>query len=170
MVGQTSESNTAAQRLAASRAPQAATRLRPGSDTGGSLANNGIQQQQRLWRQVASAWEDSWRLSGSCSHLKHEVYGAEPIGSEAEAGAGGGGTGRARTKHKTNGNNLDVWRALVARVPGRSLLGRLLHLRLPLSFGLQVPALPFLEATLLVLCLRLRPHKEGKGAASACCE
>lgn len=33
----------------------------------GSTSNNG------LWRQMASAWEDSWRLSGSFSHLKHEV-------------------------------------------------------------------------------------------------
>lgn len=78
--------------------------------------------------------------------------------------------GLARTRHKTNGNNLDVWRALVARVPGRSLLGRLLHLRLPLSFGLQVPALPFLKATLLILCLRLRPQKECETAVSACYE
>lgn len=83
-----------------------------------------------------------------------------------QAGAGGG-MGLARTRHKMNGNNLDVWRALVARVPGRSLLHRLLHLRLPLSFGLQVPALPFLKATLLVLRLRLRPRKECKAAVSA---
>lgn len=83
-----------------------------------------------------------------------------------QAGAGGG-MGLARTGHKTNRNNLDVWQT---RVPARSLLGSLLHLRLPLGFGLQVPALPFLEATLLVLCLCLRPQKECKAAASACCE
>lgn len=86
-----------------------------------------------------------------------------------QAGAGGG-MGLARTGHKTNGNNLDVWRALVARVPDRSLLGSLLHLRLPLGFGLQVPALPFLEATLLVLCLRLRPQNKCRAVASVCCE
>lgn len=90
MVGQTSESNTAAQRLAASRAPQATTRLRPGSDTGGSVAN-GIKQQQRLWRQMASTWEDSWGLSGSFSCLKHEVYSAEPFSRKAEAPAAGWG-------------------------------------------------------------------------------
>lgn len=83
-----------------------------------------------------------------------------------QAGAGGG-MGLARTGHKTNRNNLDVWRA---RVPARSLLGSLLHLRLPLGFGLQVPALPFLEATLLVLCLRLRTQRECKAAVSVCCE
>lgn len=97
---------------------------------------------------------------GFQSHLKHEVCGAEPSSSEAvELAAGWGGrrrgAGAGRTQ-KTNGKNLYAnlyaWRALVAH---RSLLGSLLlHLRLPLGFGLQVPALPFLEATLLVLCLR----------------
>lgn len=86
--------------------------------------------------------------------------------SRQQAGAGGG-TGLARAGHKTNGNNLYAWRALV---PHRSLLGSLLlHLRLPLGFGLQVPALPFLEATLLVLCLGLRSQKERKAAVSVCC-
>lgn len=89
--------------------------------------------------------------------------------SQQQAGAGGG-MGLARAGHKTNGNNLYVWWALVAGVPDRSLLGSLLHLRLPLGFGLQVPALPFLEATLLVLCLRLRSQKECKAAASVYCK
>lgn len=90
MVEQTSESNTAAQRLAASHAPQATTRLRPGPDTGGSTTNR-IKQRQRIWMQMASAWEDSWGLSGSFSHLKHGICGAEPISSEAAAPAAGWG-------------------------------------------------------------------------------
>lgn len=164
MEGQTSESNTAAQRLAASHAPQATTHLlHPGSGTGGSVTN-GINQQQ--WALEADG-ERLGRLLEAFRELQPpEARGLTVLSPSAakrrrrqQAGAGGG-MGLARTRHKkTNGNNLDVWRALVARVPGRSLLGGLLHLRLPLSFGLQVPALPFLEATLLVLCLRLRPRK-----------
>lgn len=40
---------------------------------------------------MASAWEDSWGLSGSFSHLKHKVYGAEPISSKAATPAAGWG-------------------------------------------------------------------------------
>lgn len=40
---------------------------------------------------MASAWEDSWGLSGSFSHLKHKVYGAEPMSSKAAAPAAGWG-------------------------------------------------------------------------------
>lgn len=112
---------------------------------------------------MASDQEGSRRLLGRLSHLKHKVYGAKPISSKAtapprqlrwQAGAGEGARpGADQTQHLTG-----TWtfgrRRLRERGAG-SLLGSLLHLRLPLGFRLEVPALPFLEAPLLILRLCL---------------
>lgn len=70
-----------------------------GASPTGSNSNNGS------GRQMVSAWEDSWGLSGSCSHLKHEVCGAEPSSSKAvEPAAGWGGwrhgAGAGRTQNE----------------------------------------------------------------------
>lgn len=51
------------------------------------------------------------------------------------------------------------------RCAGPSVLGSLLQLRLPLGFRLQVSALPFLKAPLLLLVLRLAEREES-GATS----
>lgn len=113
-----------------------------------------------LQRRMASDREGSRRLSGRLSHLKHKVYGTKPISSEAtalpqqlwqQAGAGEGARPVADTT--LTGTWTFGRRRLRERGAG-SLLDSLLHLRLPLGFRLEVPALPFLEAPLLILCLR----------------
>lgn len=155
MVGRTSESNTAAQR----------TRLKPPRASVLALTRR---------RQTATtALGGRWRVPGktpgggfSGSFRPPEARGVRCRAHRQQSGGRRRGAG-ADPDTKTNGNNLDVWRALAASVPDSSLLGSLLQLCLPLGFGLQVPALPFLEATLLVLCLRLRRKEEGKAVVSA---
>lgn len=58
---------------------------------------------------------------------------------------------RPRTRNNNTNGDGEVWRGGA----GPSVLGSLLHLRLPLGFRLQVSALPFLKAPLLLLALRL---------------
>lgn len=68
---------------------------------------------------------------------------------------------RPRTRNTTRMGTGRSGRA----VAGPSVLGSLLHLRLPLGFRLQVSALPFLKAPLLLLALRLAEREESSATS-----